>query len=436
MEELFRLEPLLLVGLVAIVGYYFGRGAHLARLPSLIGFMVLGVLLGPSGVGFFYEMNLTSLSFLTEMALGFVAFSIGAELNMVSLKRLGGGIISIILAESFAAFAVVTVVIYLLTRSLPLALLFGAIAPASAPAGTVAVIQEYRARGTLTKALYAVVGFDDGLAIVIFGLAAAVAESVFLRQLGVAGRSGAGLAAGLGKPLLEIVASLGLGTALGFVFCLFVRRLKASRDMLIMTFGTVLIAAGLAKHFGLSLILTNMAVGFVLVNTRREAFVHKVTEPLRELMPLVFILFFCIAGAHLSIGELPKLGAVGLLYIVARSAGLIGGSRLGAFVGRTEPKIRKWIGLGILSQAGVAIGLSLIVSEHFGQLARDPAVTEAVSRFAAAHPDISRVVFDPGAVAGAVITVITATSIVFEIVGPILTKIALKKAGELPSTHD
>ncbi len=366
------------------------------------------------------------------MALGFVAFSIGAELSVVSLKRLGGGIISIILAESFGAFAVVTGVVYLLTRSLPLAILFGAIAPASAPAGTVAVIQEYRARGTLTKALYAVVGFDDGLAIVIFGFAAAAAESIFLRKLGLAESGGGGLAAGLSKPLLEIAASLGLGTALGFAFCMLVRRLKTSRDMLIMTFGTVLIAAGLAKHFGLSLILTNMAVGFVLVNTRREAFVHRVTEPLREIMPLMFILFFCIAGAHLKVGELPSLGAVGLVYIVGRSAGLIGGSRLGALFGRTEPKIRKWVGLGILSQAGVAIGLSLIVSEHFGHLARDPVVSEAVSRFAAAHPGASRIVFDPAAVAGAIITVITATSIVFEIIGPILTKIALKKAGELP----
>jgi Kef-type K+ transport system membrane component KefB len=432
MEELFRVEPLLLVGLVAIIGYYFGRGARAARLPSLIGFMILGVALGPSGVRFFYETNLASLSFLTEMSLGFVAFSIGAELSMSSLKRLGGGIISVILAESFGAFVIVTVVIYVLTRSLPLALLFGAIAPASAPAGTVAVIQEYRARGTLTKALYAVVGFDDGLAIVIFGVAAAIAETIFLQDLGVAALSGAGMVAALGKPLLEIVASLGLGTALGFVFCVLVRRLKAPRDMLIMTFGTVLIGTGLANHFGLSLILLNMAVGFVLVNTRREAFVHTVTEPLREIMPLVFILFFCIAGAHLKLTELPRLGAVGVLYILGRSAGLIGGSRFGAIVGRTEPKIRKWVGLGILSQAGVAIGLSLIVSEHFGELARNPAVAEAVNRFAAAHPGVSRVTFDPGAVAGAVITVITATSIVFEIIGPILTKIALRNAGELP----
>ena len=433
MADIFHVGPLLLVGLVVIVGYYFGRGARLARLPSLIGFMILGVLLGPSFLGFFHDANLASLAFLTEMALGFVAFSIGAELSMDSLRRLGGGIAAIILAESFGAFAVVTAAIYALTRSLPLALLFGAVAPASAPAGTVAVIQEYRARGTLTKALYAVVGFDDGLAVLIFGFAAALAKVLLVRNLGVSVETGASVFAAMSSPAFEIIVSLLLGTGLGVLFSLVVRRLKRSQDMFVMTFGTVLIAVGLAGYFGLSLILTNMAVGFVLVNTRREAFVHSVTDSLREIMPLVFILFFCIAGAHLRIGELPKLGAIGLVYIVGRSLGLIGGSRLGASVGRAEPKIRKWVGLGILSQAGVAIGLSLIVSESFGRLARDPMIVRGVTRYAAAHPDVGRILYDPAAIGAAVITMITATSIVFEIIGPILTKIALEKAGEIPT---
>lgn len=436
MGEVFRVEPLLLLGLVAIAGYYFGRAAHRVRLPSIIGFMVLGVLLGPSFLRFFYEDNLTSLSFLTEMSLGFVAFSIGSELSMHSLKRLGGAIVAIILAESFGAFVVVTAVVYVLTRSLPLAVLFGAVAPASAPAGTVAVIQEFRARGTLTKALYAVVGFDDGLAILIFGFSAALAEVVLLGNLGLTGEGGASALAAMGRPALEIAGSLLLGTALGFVFCVLVRRLKAPRDTLIMTFGTVLVGVGLSKHFGLSLILTNMAVGFVLVNTRREAFVHTVTEPLREIMPLVFILFFVVAGAHLKISELPKLGAVGLAYITARAGGLIGGSRLGAVLGGAEPKIRKWVGFGILSQAGVAIGLSLIISENFRRLARDPGVAEGIARFAAAHPDVARIVYDPAAMGAAIITVVTATSIVFEIVGPILAKVALEKAGEIPASQE
>ena len=174
-----------------------------------------------------------------------------------------------------------------------------------------------------------------------------------------------------------------------------------------------------------------MAVGFVLVNTRREALVHRVTEPLRDIMPLLFILFFCIAGAHLRLSELPKLGVIGIAYIFARSAGLIGGSRVGAALGKAEPKIRKWVGLGILSQAGVAIGLSLIVQHEFGALAAEPRIAHAIARYAEAHPGVAPIVYSPLAIGAAIITVITATSIIFEIVGPILTKIALTHAGEI-----
>jgi len=434
MQELFRAEPLLLIGIILVVGYYLGRVARLGRLPSLIGFMVLGVVLGPSLLGYFYDGNLASLSFITEMALGFVAFSIGSELSMRSLKDIGGGVAAIIFAESFGAFIVVTAVVFLITRSWPVAILFGAVAPASAPAGTVAVIHEYKAKGTLTKALYAVVGFDDGLAILIFGFAAALAKMILVGQLVPDGGASVSFLGGMREPALEIVGSLALGTTLGFVYCLLVNRLKAARDTLIMTFGIILVATGISEHFGLSLILTNMAVGFVLVNTRREALVHRVTEPLRNIMPLLFILFFCIAGAHLRLSELPKLGAIGIAYILARSAGLIGGSRLGARLGKAELKIRKWVGLGILSQAGVAIGLSLIAQHEFRALAEDPRIAHAIARYAEAHPAVAPIVYSPLAIGAAIITVITATSIVFEIVGPILTKIALTRAGEIDAS--
>jgi Kef-type K+ transport system membrane component KefB len=430
MGELFRAEPLLLLGIVAIAGFYFGRLARLARLPSLIGFMILGVVLGPSVFRLFTVEHLESLNFITEMALGFVAFSIGSELNLSALRHLGKGITSIILAESFGAFAVVAVVIYLITKSWPVALLFGAVAPASAPAGTVAVIQEYRAKGTLTTALYAVVGFDDGLAILIFGFAAALAENALLGgTLGVGAHTS--FLSAMREPSLEILGSLVVGVAIGYIFCLLVRKLQSGRDMLVMVFGTVLVGTGLSVHFGLSLILTNMAAGFVLVNTRRESFVRRATDPLRELMPLIFILFFCLAGAHLKLSELPKLGVVGLAYVLARGAGLIGGSRLGGAMGGIEDRVKKWIGLGILSQAGVAIGLSLIISTDFSALSRTPEVAKAVSEYAAANPGVSALAYSPAVIGAAIITVITATSVIFEIVGPILTKVALTHAGEL-----
>jgi Kef-type K+ transport system membrane component KefB len=357
------------------------------------------------------------LSFITEIALGFVAFSIGAELSLSTLRRLGPGIISIILAESLAAFLVVMAAVYFLSRDLPLALIFGAMAPASAPAGTVAVIHEYKAKGSLTKALYAVVGFDDGLAIVIFGFAAAFAKNLLVAE--ATGHNGSILPA-MWPPLKEVGLSVLVGGVIGFAFCQMVRRLQSSKDILIVIFGAVLLATGLSIRWHLSLIMTNMVVGFVLVNTRREALVHRVMAPLREVMPLTFILFFCLAGAHLEISSLPALGTLGLVYIVARSAGLIGGARLGSMIGHVDDKIKKYIGLGILSQAGVAIGLSLIVKHEFDLLDAEFSLPHALT------------------IGATVLTTITATCIFFEVIGPILTKVALTKAGEIPldNRHD
>jgi Kef-type K+ transport system membrane component KefB len=364
----------------------------------------------------FTETAIDDLSFITEIALGLVAFSIGAELNLSSLRRLGSGIVSIILAESFGAFLVVTAAVYLLTRDLPLALIFGAMAPASAPAGTVAVIQECRAKGPLTQALYAVVGFDDGLAIVIFGFAIALARALLTGESAgphEATETAGAILPAMITPIREIGLSVLVGVVVGFVFCQMIRRLHNSRDMFIIVLGTVLLTVGLAVRWHLSLILTNMVVGFVLVNTRREALVHRVVAPLMEVMPLVFVLFFCLAGAHLKLAALPALGAVGVVYILSRTAGLIGGAWVGGMVGQVQEKIKKYIGLGILSQAGVAIGLSLIAKHQLDQLA----VTENLPHAAK--------------IGAGVLTTVTATCIFFEIIGPILTKIALTRAGEV-----
>jgi Kef-type K+ transport system membrane component KefB len=417
-EQAADLLPLLftLVGALLIVCFYAGKLIKRTGLPSLIGYMLVGALFGPSfkqvGLELLTEPVLNSLSFVTQVALGFVAFSIGSELSMKSLNRLGKGIVWIIFAESFAAFFVVTGLIYAVTRDLPMALIFGSMAPASAPAGTVAIIQEYKAKGSLTQALYAVVGFDDGLAIIIFGFAAAISKSLLLAE--TPGHVSEGFFQMLKAPTLEILLSILVGAVLGFVLGQLVRFIKNSRDMLIVVFGIVTLGTGLSMTWHLSLILTNMVVGFFLINTRREALVHKVTAPLLEIMPLTFVLFFCLAGAHLQLAVLPSLGIIGVAYILGRSAGLIGCARLGATFGHVEEKIKKYVGLGILSQAGVAIGLALIVDAEFSGLG---AQVDGVHH---------------GAVIGAkVITTITATCIVFEIVGPILAKYALGKAGEL-----
>jgi Kef-type K+ transport system membrane component KefB len=252
-----------------------------------------------------------------------------------------------------------------------------------------------------------VAGFDDGVAILLFGFTAAIARQILLSSSGISQGS---LASGLIQPSVEIVLSLVLGSVLGFLYSYLIPKLVSKNNIPALTFGFILMGAGLAEMFHLSLILVNMGIGFVLANTTKQSTVVSVNEQLRSLMPLLFILFFFLAGAHLNFASLPALGLIGVAYMVGRAAGKIGGSWLGAYLGGASKTIRNNIGFGLLSQAGVAIGLSLLVSQEFSSIDS-----------AQAH-----------AIAASVVTTITATCILFEILGPITAKIALKNAGEIP----
>lgn len=400
------LPSLLIVGIITMSGFYTGKIIKYIKLPSIIGFMIAGVILGPSLIDVLSEGVQDKFSFITDIALSFVAISIGLELKFSILKKQGKAIIWIIITESFMAFAVVTTVVYLFTKDLPMALIFGSIAPASAPAGTVAIIQEYKAKGSLTSALYSVVGFDDGLGIIIFGFASAIASNLIIHADG--GRASESILILLSEPLLEILFSILVGLISGAAFSFLARKISQKRDLLIILFGAVLIITGFCEIMNLSLILTNMVAGMVVVNTQNRKLVEQLGDQMRNIMPLFFVMFFVLAGSNLHLAALPALGILGLVYIGGRTAGLMGGASLGAVIGRAEPKIRKYLGMGILSQAGVAIGLSLIVKQEFSALG-----------------------LRGEAIGAAVITTVTATCIFFEIIGPVLTKIGLEKAGEI-----
>jgi len=415
-SSLSQMPILLLLGVVIIIGYYFGRNMRFVKLPSIIGFMLFGVLMGPSLLNIFTDELVDKLNFIPDIALGFVALSIGMELKVSSLKKLGKGIIYIILIESFGAFVVVFGSLYLLTHNLILSLLFASIAPASAPAGTVAVIQEFKAKGPLTKALYAVVGFDDGLGIIIFGFALAIAQDLLLQQTGA---ESASIWMTLLYPFKEVIFSMAIGAATAWLLSILSKRITNPDDILIITVGFIFVTCGLSILLHLSLILTNMVIGMFIVNVSDRSLVTKIQSRLSLLLPLLFIMFFTLAGASLHVSALPALGVIGVVYVVSRSVGLISGSRLGAIIGKSDKNIKNYLGLGILSQAGVAIGLSLMIKQSFKGMGK---VVETVNGV-----DVTS-----GEQIGAIIiTTVTATCIFFEIIGPILTRIALKKAGEI-----
>ncbi len=405
-----------IIGAIIFIGFYFGKSMKYIKLPAIIGYMILGALLGPSFIHVFNDELLDKLDFIPDMALGFVALSIGMELKFSTMKKLGKSIIYIILLESFGAFLVVLGFIYLVTNNLPLSILFASVAPASAPAGTVAVIKEYRARGSLTQALYAVVGFDDGLGIIIFGFAFAIAKDMLLVQTG---ESANNMLLTIFYPFKEVIISFLIGGFLAWLFSKLTKKMKDSNNIFILITGLVLFTIGICETLHLSLILTNMIIGMVIVNTQKDSLLNRINDKLSTFLPLLFLLFFSLAGANLHIKALPSLGLVGLVYFIGRSIGLISGARLGAIIGGAEEKIKKYLGLGILSQAGVAIGLTLMVKQEFEGLGK-----------------VVKTVGDHQITTGeelgiTLITIVTATSILFEIIGPVLTKIALKKAGEI-----
>ncbi len=388
------------IGVAVLVGFAGGKLSHKIKFPSVVGYLIAGLILGPSFLNLLHPQVLDKLVVFNDLALSIIAFIIGSELNLSNLKKLGKGIITIIFSESFSAFFLVTLGVYLLTKKLYLALILGAIAPASAPAGTAVVLQEYKAKGPLTQALYAVVGFDDGLGIIIFAFASAIAKLIMGKSVGI-------MEEAIKGPILEITGSLALGAMLGFLLGFFVRRLRRKEDILALSLATIFILTGVSKFFHFSLILSNLTLGMIFANFFLFAN-RRVQEVLSSIASPIYIIFFVIAGAHLDIKLLPAMGILGLIYILCRTIGLVGGASLGATISKSPYVVRKYLGWGILSQAGVAIGLAMLVVTEFPSLG-----------------------MEGRNLALKVINTIAATTIVFEILGPIGVKYAITKAGEI-----
>jgi len=393
------IDVLLLIGASLFLGFIGGKSTERIRAPHVVGFILIGALLGNLAPNVFDTATLDSLDVISLLALSFIGFDVGGEMAFKVLRTLGKTILAIAILESTAAFAVVTIAVYLYTNTLYIALIFGALASATAPAATVDVLREYRASGPLTSTLFAVVAIDDAVAIIIYGFASAFAKVLLAKGT----LSLAGILVG---PLSEIIGSLILGFILGTALHIMITKIHDKTELLILTLAFILLTTGTATTLHLSLILSNMAFGMTLINLStygdKRAFdaVSGISQP-------VYILFFILVGARLNVGLLPEMGVLGIIYIVFRSAGKVGGSFLGGRLTSTPEAVRRYIGLGLLSQAGVAIGLSI----------------QAWHEFQAFGPEGYKL----GLLA---INVIAATTFVFQIVGPPLTKIAIFRAGE------
>ena len=386
---------ILLAGIAIGLGFLIGKGTHLMKITGIVGYIATGIVLGPEVLGI-VQLSPIEIETMTNVALGFVAFIIGGELTISLLRKMGKSIIAIIIGESIGAFFVVFLGIYFLTSDLTLSILFAAMAPASAPAGAVAVIHEYKAKGKLTNAILAVVGFDDGLAVLIYAFSIAVVGVILSGVFSVSTM--------LFEPIRDIGGALLIGSGIGLIFAVVFKRLIEREEILALSITAIFITAGLSVLLDVSLILSCMSLGMIVINLYPQDN-KPVFEHIKSISLPIYILFFVIAGMNLHLGLLVSIGAIGVVYIICRSIGLIGGSYLAALASKADPVIRNNIGLGILSQAGVAIGLSLIASHKLSELG---------------YPEVGTLI----------ITTVATTSVVFEIIGPLSARYAIMKSGE------
>ncbi len=394
------LDALEVVGIAILAGFIAARFIVQHKVPAVAAYVLIGIILGPSVLNIFHEDMLMEIGVLNDIALGFIAFLIGGELQWRHLKSLGKTVFAIVILEAFGAFFVVTAVLQLLFHQWPVSLLLGAIASATAPAATVMVIQELRAKGSFTRTLLAIVAIDDAIALIIYSFA-----SVIVRMM---------LAPSCDFQIFEVclggVAEVFISVAIGFVAALTVspviKALRKNEDILVVAIGSFFVITGLADQLGFSILLANIMFGIVLVNAIPIAS-RKVFNMINSFIPPLFIAFFVTAGAHLRLDLIPKIWLIGLAYLLARVVGKLSGASLGAVISNAEPKIRKYIGFGLISQVGVALGLALVVTREFAPLG-------------SVGKDLSSLV----------INVLLATTIFTEIIGPILTRRALIKTGE------
>ena len=386
------MHTLFYLGIAMVAGLIFSRIVKKVRLPNVTGFLVAGLLIGPCCLKLVPSEALEGLNIITTVALGFIAFSIGGEFRIASIRAIGKNVIIITLFQSLLAAALVDIVLCVCGFNTSESIILGAIATATAPAATLMVVRQYKAKGELTNTLLPVVAMDDAVGLVVFSVSSAVASTlssggpVSVYSMAV-------------KPLIEIVLSLVSGSLLGLLISVSMRFFHSRSNKLMICIAGVVLGEAVANQFGLSDLLVCMSVVAVFANLRDDAL--DVMDLCDGWTPPLFMLFFVISGAELDLAALPTVGVLGLIYIVVRALGKYFGAYLGAVVVKASPNIRRYLGITLLPQAGVAIGMAqmaLATMPEFG--ARIQAV-------------------------------VLAATLIYELVGPVATKIALTKAGEI-----
>ncbi len=402
-------DPMLGLALALVFGYTCGRLARLVRLPSITGYIIAGLVIGPSGFGFISEAMVSEkLRPFTDIALMLIAFGIGEKLNLAMLKRSGGGVLILPLIEASLAFTFVFGATWLLGSTVSLgvvqktgpaspliaACLLGAIAMATAPATTLAMVRELGAIGPVSRALVASVAIDNAMAIGFFALFARLFSDPAHTTIAMAIPGGA---AGI------ILGSLLWGALIAWFTHFALAFTHRQEDVQIISFGTLLLMGSLAGLMGLSPMLAGITAGFVIVNHHRQD--TRAFEAINKLESPIYVVFFVLAGAHLSLPALWASGALGVAFILARALGKYYGAQWGAKLIRAHKSVRYYLGPALIPQAGVAVGLVFALQQM-----------PSFDQYAGWMTDV----------------VLTGVAVA-ELIGPVLVKHSLEKCAELCS---
>ncbi len=381
------------ISIVMFVGIAGGKAAGVFRLPNVSGYLVAGLLLGPSFLRFISSSDMASFSLINELALAVIAFSIGNEFVIKDMLKLGKSIVIITLAEVVGTVVIVfAVMYYLLNQPFAFSIVIASMSAATAPAATLLVIRQYNAHGPLTKTILPVVALDDVFGIIAFGIAISLAT---LSK----GQQNFSLIQMFYGLVIEIGGSILIGLILGLILAILVKKSSGCEELQAVSLMAIGIATGISISLDLSPLLTCIMMGTTVVNTVKES--KKVFDLVHDFASPVYILFFTLAGASLDLSILVSVGIVGVAYVMARAGGKMLGAWSGAKVVKAHPMITKYLGFGLLPQGGISIGLLVIVRQQLPE-----------------H-------------AASIGTIIMFSVLIYEIAGPVFAKLAIQKAGEI-----
>ena len=423
------------IALLLLAALLSTRLMKLLKLPNVTGYIITGIIIGPFVFGLLFNHFtydgiresviygfVDKIKWVSTIALGFIAFSIGTSFKVSTLKAVGKKVVIITIFEAlFASLLVIAALvvahfIFPNQVSWELVLTLGAIASATAPAATLMIIKQYKARGPMVDTLLPVVALDDAAALILFAILFQVATTL------ASGTGTFDVYKMLVKPILEILISLSIGAALGFFISLLNKWFKSRNNRLIIAIFSIFLACGLyflfkmpqLGGFELSSLLMCMMIGCIYTNMCKDS--GRTLDVMDRFTSPIYLMFFVISGASLDLTIFfNKSGllvlAIAGIYLIFRVVGKWSGAFTGASIAKCEPKIKKYLGFALIPQAGVAIGLA----------------TTASALFSASENETTKT-------AGAlIIAIILSSTLVYELIGPMVSKFALKKAGEISS---